>query len=42
MYTREARELIWDLHEWAARVGPDKAVGIAIEVSRRLPDGIKG
>lgn len=38
MYTREARELVWDLHEWAVRVGPEEAVATAVEVIQETED----
>jgi hypothetical protein len=32
LYATKGRELVWDLHEWAARVGPGEAMRIAVEV----------
>jgi hypothetical protein len=32
LYATKARELVWDLHEWAARVGPEEAMRMAVEV----------
>jgi hypothetical protein len=32
LYATKGRELVWDLHEWAARVGPGEAMRLAVEV----------
>ena len=32
LYATKGRELVWDLHEWATRVGPGEAMRLAVEV----------
>jgi hypothetical protein len=34
LYAAEGRELVWDLHQWAVRAGPEHALRIAVEVVR--------
>ncbi|MEJ2353008.1 MAG: hypothetical protein P8Y03_24740 [Anaerolineales bacterium] len=32
LYATKGRELVWDLHQWSARVGPGEAMRLAVEV----------